>query len=252
MDNLNTNSRWLVSILIVVWFVQIACGETEKDISREVSINTRGELTVHFSSSETSRSPYNFSKATFVFGMPKRAADKSWLEDGVLFLQWYQNSIIYTMTIFCSPIEEKDQSVDKSSIIVRLHGENTDSEYKEARAGFLMLTNGIRAEFEFLDGIVSIKEGNRNINIVAIEIPAGCHVVRKKDAFEFSGSMPPGTTGFMVFKIPLKADSDLATMSRLVNLDYEDCLNLFKKVVKSKDIPSWVKKDSIFYLSISK
>jgi hypothetical protein len=237
----------LIFILIIACSIFIArCGD-DKGTGAGISVNRKGELEIIFSSDEKIRGADFLSKATFGFGVPQRAADKVWVENGVLSLQWNEKSIIYTMNIFCCPIEENEFHSTRQAVIIRLHGENTDVEYKDAHAGFLILTNGKRTGFEFQEGVVQIKDGDRVFNLVAIEIPAGCHVDKKKDLFVFSGNMPPGTTGYMVFKIPVRVDSDFDTMSRLVNLDYEDCLNMFKKAFKTTGGQLWMEKGAVFY-----
>lgn len=218
----------------------------------DISLNCRGELNIYFANSQNASRHGAIKKIAFHFGMPSRPADRTWIEDGVVFLEWKENCIVYTMNLFCFPLEDGTTTKDKIAVVVRLHGENTADEYRDAKAGFAIIENKTRIPFDFAEGIASVKRGNEILNLCAIEIPAGCHVAKKTDGFEFSGNMPPGTTGFMVFKIPMKTGLDNAVMSRLVNIDYEDSLNTFKKTMKSAGIGEWKKNGDVYFFEFKK
>lgn len=164
-------------------------------------------------------------KISYQFGMPQSPAKRKWIaEDKTYNLEWEQCGIKYTMSIF-PVISPFSTNLNYAVLFVRLHGENTDSEYREAKAGFAVKTNEMDAKFSLKEGFVFLSD-----KISAfIDIPTGCVVEEKGSGLKFSGNMPPGTTGAMVFKIPIKPlDRDIET-KWFVDLEYPDALEKFKK-----------------------
>ncbi|MGC8742590.1 MAG: hypothetical protein ACP5T0_01760 [Verrucomicrobiia bacterium] len=170
-------------------------------------------------------------KILYQFGMPQSAAKKKWIaEDKTYNLEWEQGGIKYTMSVF-PVISPFSTNLNYAMLFVRLHGENTDSEYREAKAGFAVKTNEMDAKFNLKEGFVFLSD-----KISAfIDIPAGCVVEENGGGLKFSGNMPPGTTGAMVFKIPIKPlDRDIET-KWFVDLEYADALEKFKKIDQSSN-----------------
>ncbi|MCX7871867.1 MAG: hypothetical protein N2487_01125 [Verrucomicrobiae bacterium] len=244
--------RWVIvcCVFVFVWDNPAASlfGDEDNGSGFSIKVKQNGEVILDFNSGVSEKYSNKYFTRFFNFGMPGEPADKNWQEDGVLFLEWIRDNIVYTMSVFCCPgIEDAAGKRGKWFVVVKIHGENLNAEYKDAKAGFSVKVGGKSASFDFNDGIVKLKMKDGELSLAAVDVPTGC-AVNKKDGFvEFSGSMPPGTTGFMVFKIPVIPDLGKGRVAELLNLDFEDCLKSYRKTWKSSESSKWNIKDGIYY-----
>jgi hypothetical protein len=146
----------------------------------------------------------------FEFALPDRPPKRQWLEEGrlpICHTEYEKDGIRYTQTVLATRLSAGapmagGEFTAEAVLLVHIVGENTASEYTEASAAFGLRNGGRDRNLEFGQGLISVIGTNRQ-TLGAIEVPstgvAGTNGLR----LLFRGSMPPGTTGSMTFKIPL-------------------------------------------------
>ncbi|MGB9602194.1 MAG: hypothetical protein ACPMAG_05350 [Limisphaerales bacterium] len=114
-------------------FSQDSFGSNINNNNPNVFINDDGSLILEITNNHSAAKA---SKIEYLFSMPPTTARKKWVAENKIYnLEWEDGGIKYTMSVF---LNTKTFNTDFSLTVlfVKLHGENTDSEYREAKAGF--------------------------------------------------------------------------------------------------------------------
>lgn len=225
----------LTIIIITSLGVTGHCDEVSNKKQLKIAITENGVIRISHLNSDLHNLHKNIE---FDFGMPKHKPGAKYNENGQLpvnHILWEHDGIKYQMTLFVGNFDGRDesfksQSIDEKVLYVRISGENLNSEYKEAEAGFSVKLNDKPVRLKLKDGFVF----DSNIALISyIDIPTGCSV--KEDAYRlhFSGSMPPGTSGFMVFKIPLVSNLNDSARTKLSESEFDSQFQMLKRISSS-------------------
>lgn len=142
----------------------------------------------------------------FQFGFPTNTPAKVWREGAALRRQWTVNGVRYTQTVLEMPPREKGSEQSRPPgevILINIQGENTNTEYTEARADLTLETGGKRRELELGDGLLWEVEGSARKVVAALEIPEPGVRTKRGEQLHFQGNMPPSEKGSMTLKVPL-------------------------------------------------
>jgi hypothetical protein len=147
----------------------------------------------------------------YQFGLPAKPPAQRWLEQDALPIchsRWEQDGIRYTQSVLLTrlaggDLEPRGITAADSVLLVQLVGENTASEYTEAKAS-LGITRGEQIlRLELNENRVHEVGAVGKTFLGAIEIPSGGVAVTEGLQLRFHGNMPPGTSGAMTFIFPL-------------------------------------------------
>ena len=150
-------------------------------------------------------------------GLPQIPAAKLWREGEALRGLWVTNGILYTQTTLLIGAPAGSNAV----LLVNVEGENTNSQYSEARAELVFELNGQRQELELKDGFVWRRKGDGRSLLGALEISESGVKVPQGQRLQFSGNMPPSQKGSMTLKIPLLGIDGEAAAERLKDIEFE-------------------------------
>ncbi len=184
----------------------------------------------------------------FSFGLPDTAPVRRELEGGGLPIartQWERGGIRYTQIVLLTRLGPEGLLTsgglaDDSVLLVQLTGENTTNEYAEATAALLERVGGEPRELELREDRVHVADPPDSPPVAVVAVPAtGIHTTRGS-ALRFRGSMPPGTSGSMTFKIPLRPLSGEAASTRLRELEFDEEFRRVKRfwAERTNDIPA--------------
>jgi hypothetical protein len=166
----------------------------------------------------------------YQFGLPAKPPVQRWLEQGSLPIchsRWEQDGIRYTQSVLLTrladgALEPGGMPAADSVLLVQLVGENTASEYTEAKAA-LGITRGEQIlRLELNENLVQEVGAGGKTFLGAIEIPAGGVAAAEGWQLRFHGSMPPGTSGAMTFKYPLTELSGEKALDPLRFMDFTE------------------------------
>jgi hypothetical protein len=179
----------------------------------------------------------------FNFGLPKTAPARQWQEEKVplFYTCWEHRGIRYTQTAMISSLKDDDLQAFRglttnAVLMVRVAGENTNSEYTEGTAEFAVYIDCKAMELQLMDGLVQIvpqNQGQPGPVLAAIDIPATGIRQTLGAVLTFQGNIPPGEKGAMTIKIPLGNRISEASLLQLRDLDFESELRRVKKAWKS-------------------
>jgi hypothetical protein len=156
---------------------------------------------------------------------PPHACSTAWEEDGIR----------YSQTVFFSrlptPTAPSTFSVPPPHVLlVMIAGESTANEYTNAQAAFAAEIAGQPLPLELRAGYVH-RLGSTNAEPLALlDVPATGVANPTGAVLRFQAQMPPGTSGSMTVKIPLRPVADDASLLRLLDLDVADELRRLQRL----------------------
>ncbi len=158
----------------------------------------------------------------FRFGFATNTAAKVWHDGAALRRQWTISGIRYTQTVLrrdLPPRERLGEQLPRPGevILINIQGENTNTEYTEARADLAVETGAKRSELELADGLVWEVQGATRRMLAALESPEPGVKTKRGEQLRFQGNMPPSEKGSMTLKVPLTElrDQDLESLSEI-------------------------------------
>lgn len=180
---------------------------------------------------DTGRLHWDGNRMEFDLGLPNKKPIKRELEEQclpIIHTVWEDNGIRYTQTAFVTRLTPGDlgfpgmQSDDTAVLIVKIHGENLDSEYRVGKLNIKLNVDGKKVPL-ILDNdlILALSSNNKRLLRAAVQINGTPSVITNDGQIAFSGNMPPGATGYMIIKIPFITLENEQEISLLRNLDYD-------------------------------
>lgn len=176
----------------------------------------------------------------FEFGLPTLPAVRRWLEEEVLPIYhtlWEKDGVRYTQTVLrgrllAEPSTGPAKVLDEGLLMVRLAGENTTTDYTNAAAALVVRLGRQVLPLELCDGVVYWRRAEKPVPLAVVDISASATMTTNGTRLDFSGNMPPGTTGSMTIKIPsvrLDREDDLRLLR---DLDFEEEFQRVKKAAR--------------------
>jgi hypothetical protein len=173
--------------------------------------------------------PTNQQQVQFHFGLPQTPPQQRWLEEEKLPIchtRWESNGIRYTQTVLVTALGEGPLGTgftSNSVLLVHLEGENTRTEYTEARAAFAVMLDGKARRLELRDHslIQRVSEEGRRVLVGALDIPAEGIRTKAGLALHFEGNIPPSLKGSMTVKIPLGTLAGEKSIGQLEDLEFD-------------------------------
>lgn len=176
-------------------------------------------------------------KSLYSFGLLPKNHERRWLEKEVLPIchtQWENDGIRYRQIVLLTRLGEGDLMPDgkipsDSVLLVQLSGENTSGEYTLAKAEFSVTFAGTPLRLELREDLAYAVGSQGNGVVAALEIPSGTTIRAAGDKLQFQGQMPPGTSGSMTVKIPIRLAPSEAEIARIRDLDFDQELRRVKR-----------------------
>lgn len=176
------------------------------------------------------------------FGLPTTPPEQQGYEKDSIPIcnsRWYKDGIRYTQIVLVTRLGEGDPWSDGEALaglvlLVQLVGENTASEYTEARAGLSLRRDQRELNLELREGQVHEAGKTPSPLLALVDIPAGGVAVAEGPRLQFQGNMPPGTSGAMTIKIPLADLNGEAALNRLRFLDFTEEMARVRKYWQTK------------------
>ena len=173
----------------------------------------------------------------YQFGLPTKPPLQRWLEQDSLPIchsRWEQDGIRYTQSVLLTrladgALEPGGMAAADSVLLVQLVGENTASEYTEAKAALGIMRGEQILRLELNENLIQEVGADGKTFLGAIEIPASGVAAAEGVQLRFQGSMPPGTSGAMSFKYPLTELSGEKALDQLRFLDFTEELRRVRK-----------------------
>lgn len=203
-----------------------------------ISIHADGALTM---TNESVASRFQGAPARsirFDFGLPRTAPERRWQEDAALPIShalWEKDGIRYTQIVLVTDLNDGDRSPAATGsnevvVLVQLVGENTTDAYVEASAAFMATVQEAPVSLELRDGLVYLLGADPAQPVAAIDVEASGIAQAKGRKLQFSGNMPPGTSGAMTIKIPIRKLEDTDAINRLLDLQFDDEVRRLKRL----------------------
>jgi hypothetical protein len=176
------------------------------------------------------------------FGLPSGPPEQqSYEKDSIPICnsRWCKDGIRYTQIVLVTRLGDGDPWSDGETLaglvlLVQLVGENTASEYTEARAGLSLKRDQQELNLELREGQVHEAGKSSSPLLALVDIPAGGVGVADGTRLQFQGNMPPGTSGAMTIKIPLADLNGEAELNRLRFLDFTEEMLRVRKYWQTK------------------
>lgn len=171
------------------------------------------------------------------FGLPRRPPVQRWLEDDappICHTTWEKDGIRYTETVLVTGRTPGDWATTslpaaEAVVMVRISGENFTNNYAEASAEFSVKRAGRALNLELRNDLVFSISGVPNSLVAVLEIPASGIVTTNGSRLEFQANMPPGNTGAMVVKLPLRPPQSDGEIEPLRDLQFDQELQRVKR-----------------------
>ena len=181
--------------------------------------------------------PGEVREVRFDFGMPNQPAAQRWLEQSnlpICHTLWEKDGVRYTQTVLIGRLDGDGtmgagQNVGEKVIMVRLAGENTATVYSNAAAALTVRVGGQTLKLELRDDVAHWIGPEKFVPLAVVDISPSATVTTNGTRLEFSGNMPPGTTGSMTIKIPLVNLDQPVIVERVRELEFEDEFQRIKK-----------------------
>lgn len=226
------------------WTLLIGIGLARLDLSAAdpgpvastCATNVSGHITVNLDGSILRLTAEGHSASSgsrtlrFQFGLPAKPPTKRWLEEDGLPIchsQWEQDGIRYTQSVLLTRLADGDlqpggKTAPDNVLLVQLVGENTASEYTEAKAALSFHRGDQTVPLALNDNLIQEIGPSEKICLGAIEIPSGGVAETEGSQLRFRGHMPPGTSGAMTFKLTLGTLNGEKALERLHFMDFTE------------------------------
>ena len=167
------------------------------------------------------------------FGMPRVPCARRWRDEGsppVYQTLWEHAGVRYTQTVFLGRLDGGSNGENRV-LLVRLTGENPAGGYTNATAAFSLQAGKSQARLELRDTLVLAAANGLTAPVAAVDLSPSANFTTNGTRLEFSGNMPPASSGSMTFKLPFALLGGEA-LQRLQDLDFDDELQREKKRAK--------------------
>ncbi len=160
------------------------------------------------------------------WGLPPLDPERQWEEKKVLNSLWVTNGILYHQTVLTALFSRTlNRGTAATALIVNVAGENTNSVYTEAAAGFTVELDGQRQKLELAEGFVWVLGPQGRCRLGALEVPPSGIKQGSGEALLFSGNMPPSERGSLTLKIPLQRVNNPPELDALTDLVFAEELH---------------------------
>jgi hypothetical protein len=164
------------------------------------------------------------------FGLPAQPPDRRWREDDQLPIHhavWEHQEIRYTQTLLLSRIQPGELMPngtipEDTVILVQLTGMSLATEYTDAVASLQVDVDGQPFKLALDRGLVRAATHHPPLYLAALDVPAEGVDTSSGPRLQFRGHMPPGTSGAMTIKIPLRPLVGTESLNRLLDLEFDD------------------------------
>ncbi len=174
------------------------------------------------------RAPKEIHRAKYIFGLPRKAPDKRWMESDkipIAHSQWETNGQRYTQTVLITRLNPGELVVEghqppDAVVLVQIKGENLNNVYSEGTAEFAVQVEGNELHLGLYDGLV--RATNSPLPLAVVEIAAEGIATTNGFKLQFRGNVPPLHSGAMTIKIPLRKLDTTAEIDRLRELEFDE------------------------------
>jgi hypothetical protein len=171
--------------------------------------------------------------ATRAARIPGSAAD-----DPTTLHQYENHGIRYTRRVFVTQPEQPDLAVGGDALaappppvlMIQLVGENTSNEYADAAASLSLDLDRQPLDLGLDTGLLRARWREAWIVLGAVQVPAeGTEPSTDPRHLKFRGHMPPGTSGAMTLKIPIRCVAGTTNLDWLIDLEFDEELRRAKR-----------------------
>lgn len=196
---------------------------------KEVRVHADGSLTGVADALRFAESSETSATARYSFGLPAGPPQRRWLEAGDLPIshtQWETNGIRYLQTVLMTFLNDGDVKDTNSGrtdsvLLVRIMGESLTNQYAPAEAALRVRIGEDATRLELSNLVVYATPHQQSIPLAVLDISPSAVHTNVGHQLHFQASIPPGTSGSMVIKIPATGVRDELTLNRLLDLDFE-------------------------------
>jgi hypothetical protein len=141
---------------------------------------------------------------------------------------WEQDSIRYTQTLLATrwqpgPLWAPTNVPPRDALLfVRLAGENFGSDYTNASVSLRCHLRGQSLPLALHSNLVFTAWQGHTQLVAVLDITSGTIITTNAGSLQFSGHMPPGTTGALGIKLPLFPVAETQAFTQLGFLDFEE------------------------------
>jgi len=137
-----------------------------------------------------------------------------------------ENGIRYTQIVLITRLRklsprESDTVEGPPVLVVHITGENTNTDYTDAKAAFRVALEDTPLELQLDGGIVYSPSVTNGTVVGVVNIPPSGLDVLSGETLRFRGSMPPALSGAMTVLLPLTTPADQAILDALLDFDFD-------------------------------